>query len=211
MKKNLLLLTMIVPLALDAITVNGKDLKKIIAASQVLSFTPGEGDNIVFAFDGQNLNLGSLTINNHNEIQKGFNFLEQNRDKMSSLTAGAILSVQSGLTSSHEETYLSAREKIILQAGTSMVISNSIMESPRISLIANQLDINCFIKDCKHLQIEPMSEQSPFKVIHFSLSDDSQYPLFAQGIVDLSTGKTDSFTVLGATEVDIVFNKHVFE
>lgn len=194
-----------------AIVVNDQDIRDILKPGEGLSYNNENNDGMVFAFDGKKLSIKSMNLN-PSGIKNHFAFLMQNRSQMSNLNMGRVLNLTSSESSSHQYAYMTGKEEIVIQAGKELKIHDSILESPNVFLISNQIDLHCFLKDCTYLQIETTSENSPFHIIRFTIPKNARLPIAVHGIINFETGEvTDDLIVIGASEITIKFNESAFK
>lgn len=197
-----------------SIQINGKNINEITQPGMVIAYKNDKSNNVGFYFDKGNLIIGSIDID-INELNKAKNFYKEllsYKDQLATFTSKSIRLI-AGKTSSHKGAHLIGNEDIFLQANDCIEIKNSLLESPEIYLVSKNFDLRgCYINESKFIQIEAKSETALFQVIRFTLSKDSDYPCVVQGRINLEDGETpENFIVVGAKELEILFNPKAFE
>ena len=197
----------------DTITVNGKDIRKILKpGAQVFSYEiSNNANNIGFYFKNGNLQLGSVTLASPIEkVHQYYENMQKNQHQLSQFNCGKILNLNAGISTTHSGTCLSAGEKIVLKAGQVVNIESSLLKSPQIIIGAREFRFSECCVNGDILQLECTDEKGIFAVMRFTFANSTTRLI--HGNINMSTGQMDEhFVVFGAVKLEIQFNSAVLQ
>ena len=194
------------------ITVNNTDINSILQPNQVLIYTVDpKVDNVMLLFKNQDFSIGSVNINQPQVISNKLRELKKD-SKLSSLKGGKV-ELNTGAIATHAGAKIVGTEEILLKANIALGVTNAILRSPKIYLVANHFNLQaCFLESTEFLQLESVSKDALFRIIRFTFRKDSKFPDFAQGVISLDTGKMeDGLIVSGVSKVEILLHESAFK
>jgi hypothetical protein len=129
MKKNLFLLSLALFThnAMHAVTVNGIALSSIIKPGEVLFYENNSKNNICLLIENDSIKIGSLQLDNTQEVNEYFDYLSLNKDKLNNQTSHDAIVLTAEEPISFEGAYISSKnDHIHLQSATAIKISDVI-------------------------------------------------------------------------------------
>jgi hypothetical protein len=195
-----------------AVTINGRDINDLVKKGDALTYTDLKSENIFFSIKNGNIEIGSLKLTNIEDVANSFKELENNKDQLSKWLSEDTVHAKSGAHIKINGGYVSGNNKVVLDAHTSINISNAIIKSKKVALLGSEFKLdNCFI-DTDTLQLEPNSSESLFEAIVFTFNKNIKIPTATQGHINFEKDETiEDFLVVGAQKVAILFSPRAFE
>lgn len=198
------------------IKINNSDINTIAKPEQVISYKTKTSNNVAFFFNDNNLQLGSVSLENLDAIKESYAQLTTQKNNLASFKSRDKIILKSAKDNKHTHAYLSSEENSIYLGSEEgcINIKESILESKEgIYLVTNYCDLSgCFIDKADFFQIEAVSDDSLFKIIKFTFQENDSLPHVIEGSINLNNGNMSKmFIVLGAKKVEILLHPTAFE
>ena len=196
------------------ITVNGTNINEVIKPGEYLSCTnktQSQG-NMVFSLKNGMLEVEGIELENIELIKSRRNKLEENKHRLTGYNAKTVIDLRSGKHISFDSAYFNGGEKVILAAGTTIEIYNSIVKSPEVVFACSALKLRDCFMDTPTLQIKSVSPHSLIKAIQITFNKESSVPPSIHGALDFACNEIEAeFMVLGASAVDFYLAPEAFK
>jgi hypothetical protein len=199
-----LLLGVLLSSSLHAITFRNKPLGSIIQPGQVLSATFPENSFVMLEMGNDNFDINHDNINKLDNLKEIFQEVMANRSgSISSRTCNI-----SSNTINYNSSYLVGRERMNIQAKTSLQFTNCLLESPLISITGNEMNfVDSFLINPEILNIIVDYPGSDYDIIQILFHNQPENPTVTTGNIDLKNNQTTKQLVLSnVKEIRMQFN-----
>lgn len=194
------------------ITINHNDINSILQPGQVLTYTvEPQIDNVSLTFKGQNFNIGTVNINQPQVVTNKLR--EIKKDPKLNNVSSKVVNLNLGAIAAQSGSKIVGAEEILMKANIALGVTNSILRSPKVYLIANHFNLQaCFLEGAEFLQLESVAKDALFRIIRFTFKKGGKFPDFAQGVISLDSGKIEgSLIVSGVSKVEILLDDAAFK
>lgn len=206
-----LLLLIALSTNLYSVKINNQELNDILKHDEVLTYTTNE-NNIILKVEKDNITIGSLEVNNLDEIKslnKDYQEIKSKFKKIESKDLENKIILKSDDSYVYLNNYVVNPETVIMSSDKIIDIQKSILDSKNIYFSCKSLSTDtCFIDNVDFVQIEPVGCDSVFKVIKFLINNEkTEYPKMIQSSIKFDSNEEENYIiVLGSNKLEILFN-----
>ena len=194
-----------------AVTINNVNINEIAVPGQLVQITLKENNNIAFCFKDNNLNVGSVEINNIRGVEEGYKNLLENIDKLFIYKAGDNLIFDREKIFCRENLFLIGLNVLISAKNKFSLSSSIIRANAEIYITTNECIFNnCFISNAKYLYIKAIAEDSLIQFLRFKFSPNLPFYLLQGDLRLKDFFMNRNFIVYGANKMEIMFHPNAY-
>lgn len=189
----------------QAYTVNGVELSSIIKPGEVLFYEDPTQNNICLLFEDNSVKIGSLPLNNIQEVIEYRDYLLENKNKLYNQTSPDSLTISSESSITVDGAYLSSDSAIQFEAQTDITIDDAILKGKSVNFICNNIESRATFIETNIIHLQAADPASPIKIIRFILNENVTIPHTLDGVFKFNEA-SGTLLVVGAVKVEIIFD-----